>query len=144
MRHGRQDRSGHPGTPGHQIGEQRQAAAGVHVTARAAQGVVVDEVTGGQRMQPRHRLQRRAAPHPDQCPLATFERLGHPQRAGKHRITAPIGGKLQRSAVEHRRGPGGAYRGLGRGLRPAAKIGTVPMGPTQRLARLVAGLLHTG
>ena len=48
--------------------------------------LVVGEVGGGQRVQPRQRLQRRPLPHPDQGRLAALQRLRHPQRAGEHRI----------------------------------------------------------
>ncbi len=65
-------------------------------------------------------------------------------RAGGHRIGFTVGGELEGTAVEHRRGPRGPQSGLGRGLRPTAQIEFVSMRPAQRLTGLVAGRRNTG
>ena len=70
--------------------------------AWTAEPVVVDQVGGGQRVQPRHRLQRRPLPDADQRRRAALQRLRHPQRTGQHRIGVP---GPRTAATNHRRAP---------------------------------------
>ena len=112
---------------GHDVDQHLQPRPDLRVRPRTPEPVVVDQVRGGQRVQPRERLQRRRLPHPDQRRRTALQRLRHPQRTGQHRVGLAGLGQLQRAAVEHRRRPRGPQRRLGGGRRPAAQVGAVPV-----------------
>ena len=64
--------------------EQLKAGSDIGVGTRSAQSPLVDPVGGGEHVQPRKRLQRRALPDTNQGGLAAFQRLRDAQRAGEY------------------------------------------------------------
>ena len=89
---------------GHDVGEQLQPRADFAVGTWAAQPILVHLIGCRQHVQTRQSLQRCPLPHPDQRSRTAFQRLRHPQRAGKHRM-GNRGGLLSPAAPDPRRAP---------------------------------------
>ena len=87
------------------VDQQLEPRSDVRVGPRAAEPVVVDEVGGGQRVQPCQRLHRRLLPHTDERRGAALQRLRHPKGTREERIGLAGFSELQRAALEHRRRP---------------------------------------